>query len=260
LKDICPIKIKQSNNQTNKQTNKQKRQMKTNVKIALLISMIFLSSNSFSQTNVTVSKINKTTQVTETHLGLVLNMVSTSLNYGKSNNAFSDYKKPVFGGQFGLSFQGGITPKFSVLTEAYVIMKGGKLEANNPLTANKTTLRFYTIELPALARFHFDKFYVNAGPAIAYNFYGTRKIDGASTEKLFTNSEESFKRWDASVQIGAGYRFKVRQKNVALDVRYSYGLTDIANGSHEMYNRYLNISLNIYNPWKSNPLARNKKS
>ena len=56
-------------------------------------------------------------------------------------------------------------------------MKGARLESNNPLTNSKTTLRFYTLELPLLARFHYNKFYVNACPSIAYSLYGTNKME-----------------------------------------------------------------------------------
>ena len=45
--------------------------------------------------------------------------------------------------------------------------KGGKLKANNPLTTSESTLHLNTLELPVLARFHFGKFYVNAGPSIS---------------------------------------------------------------------------------------------
>src|SRR5439155_24675052 len=102
-----------------------------------------------------------------------INAVSTNLNYGSSNSALTDYKKPVLGAQIGMSFQAGITPKFSIVPELYFMMKGGKLKANNPVTNNETTLRLYTLELPVLARFHFGKLYMNAGPSIAYNLGGT---------------------------------------------------------------------------------------
>lgn len=230
--------------------------MKKNVRIGIIISMIFLSKNTFAQTKVSESEKIKTDKVTETYLDLVLNMVSTNLNYGKSNSSFTNSKKSIFGGQLGASFQAGITPKFSMVTEAYLIMKGGKLEANNPISINKSTLRLYTVELPVMARFRIGKFYTNAGPSIAYSIYGTMKIEGSSTESLFKKSDNEYKRWDAGIQAGAGYRFKVKQRNVALDVRYTYGLTNISNSSQEMYNRNLNISLHISNPWKTNPLAR----
>jgi len=233
--------------------------MKQNMKIGIILSMIFLSRSTFAQTDEMVSEKIKTDKVTETYLDVLLNLVSTNVNYGKSNSDISDYKKSVFGAQLGASFQAGITPTFSLVPEVYFIMKGGKLEENNPLTANKTTLRFYAVEIPVLARFHFGKFYANAGPSIAYSFYGTKENEGSSTESIFKISAGDFKRWDAGVQAGAGYRFKVKQRNVALDVRYTYGLTNISNSSQEMYNRYLNISLHISNPWKTNPLARNKK-
>lgn len=231
--------------------------MKKNLQAGLILGMIILSGNSFGQTNGT-GKI-KGERVTETYLDLVLNVVSTNLNYGGSNSDLSDYKKSTLGAQVGVAFQAGITPKFSLASELYFIMKGGELKANNPLTISKSTLRFYTLEFPVMARYQIGKFYVNAGPSIAYTLYGTRKMEGSTKDVSFNNSTEGFKRWDAGIQMGTGYRFKMKQKSVALDVRYNYGLTDIAHGQ-EMHNRNLIISLHISNPWKTNPFGKIKKS
>jgi hypothetical protein len=237
-------------------TIKQIKTMKKKVRTGLILSMIFLSGNSFAKTNEMESGKSKTDQVTETYLDLVMNIVGANLNYGKYNSTFSNYKKSVIGSQIGASFQAGITPTFSIISEMYLITKGGKLEANNPLSVNKSTLRLYTLESPFLVRFRVGKFYTNAGPSIAFNVSGTRKIEGSSTENLFKNSGGEIKRWDAGVQMGVGYKFKVKQKNVALDIRYSHGLTNISKGRQEMYNRYVNVSLHISNPWKTNPFAK----
>jgi len=233
--------------------------MKKHVQIGLILGMIILAGNTYGQIEGPGSDKIKNDQVTRTYLDLLLNVVSTNFNYGKSNNSLADYKKSTFGAQVGASFQAGITPKVSLVSELYFIMKGGELHANNPLTTNKTTLRFYALELPVLARFHFGKFYANAGPSIAYNLYGTRKMEGSTKALSFNNSSEAFKRVDAGIQMGAGYRFKVKQKSVVLDVRYTYGLTNISN-EQEMYNRYLNISLHFSKPWKTNPFEKIKKS
>lgn len=229
--------------------------MKTNVKAGLVIALIFFGGNTFGQTVGTQSDKVKNDQVTRTYLDLLLNVVSTNFNYGKENSSFADYKKSNFGLQLGASFQAGITPKVSLVSEIYFIMKGGELNKNNPLTDEKTTLRFYALELPVLARFNVGKFYANAGPSMAYNFYGTRKTDGSTKALSFNNSSEAFKRVDAGIQLGAGYRFKIKQKSVVLDARYTYGLSNISN-DQEMYNRYLNISLHFSKPWKTNPLGR----
>jgi hypothetical protein len=233
--------------------------MEKHLQIGLILGMIFLTGNTFGQIMSAGSGKVKAEKVTSTYLDLVLNVVSTNLNYGKSNSSLEDYKKSTLGVQVGASFQAGITPRTSLVSELYFIMKGGVLNANNPLTESKTTLRFYTLELPVLARIHLGKFYFNAGPSLAYNFYGTRKTEGTSTSLSFNNSSEGFKRLDAGIQVGGGYRFKVKQKSVALDVRYTNGLTNISHGQ-EIYNRYLNISLHLSKPWKTNPLGRNKKS
>jgi hypothetical protein len=127
------------------------KKMGKNVQIGFLLGMILLSQNSFGQTMESGSEKIKTGKKTETYLDLVLKMVSTNINYGKS---------------------------------------------------------------------------------------------------------KGYKRMAAGIQFGAGFRFKVKQKNVVLDTRYTYGLSNISNGQ-EMFKRYLNISLHFSKPWKTNPLGRN---
>ena len=234
--------------------------MKKQIQTGLIIIMIFLSANTFGQTNDIRSEKSTKDKVTEkTYLSILLNMVNTNLNYGKSDNSLADTKKTLQGVQIGASFQAGITSKFSLVSELYFITKGGRLKEDKSAGIANTTLRLYTIELPVLARFDLGKLYLDAGPSISYNLSGTRKIEDISKTLPFNNSTEGFKRWDAGVQMGAGYRFKIKQKPVALDVRYSYGLTKISHGD-EMHNRYLNIGLYITRFWKTNPLGKKRSS
>ena len=224
----------------------------------LIAAMILLYGNSFGQIKESGSeKSGGGAKPAETYFDLMITTASTNLNYGSSNSALSDYKEPVKGIHAGVSFQAGITSKFSLVSELYYIRKGGELTANNPITTQKTILRLNAFELPVLARFHFGKFYMNAGPSIAYNFSGTRKVDDVSAAISFNNSTNGFKRMDAGVQIGAGYMFPIKQKRLALDIRYCYGLTNISQ-DQEMFNRGLIISVHFSNPWKKNPLAKNK--
>ena len=217
--------------------------------------MILLSVSVFGQTGGSVSQKKPVTRTTETHFDILLNVAMTNLNYGKSNSALADYKKPSAGLQAGFSFQAGITPGFSMVSELYYIKEGGSLNANNPITAGKTSFNIGALELPLLARFHFGRFYVNAGPSIAYNLSASVKTDGVSVSIPFKNSGQSFKRWDAGIQMGGGYEFQIKQKRVAVDVRYAYGLTNISYGQ-EMYTRSLVVSLRCVAPWKTNPLGK----
>ncbi|HTE33177.1 MAG TPA: porin family protein [Chryseolinea sp.] len=232
--------------------------MKKITQTGFILGMIFLTANSFGQATDSVSnKVANKRTVQPTYLDLVLNVISTNLNYGDANSSLADYKKSTLGGQVGVSFNAGITRNFSLVPELYLMMKGGSLQANNPLTINKTTLRFYTVELPVLARFHLGKVHMNAGPTIAYNVYGTRQMEGATKSLSFNHSMDGFKRWEAGVQVGAGYTFQTKRRRVALDIRYNYGLTNIAR-SGEMYNRSLILAMHFSKPWKTSPLARNK--
>ena len=226
------------------------------IQAGLIISMIILSTNSFGQTKGAESKkVNDGKKTAKTYLDLMVNVVSTNFNYGGENSNLADYKKSNNGIQAGASFQAGITPGFSLVSELYFMRKGGKLKTNNPLTSSQSSLRLNTIELPVLARFHFGKFYMNAGPSIAYNLSGTRKIENVSTKLSFTNSTEGFKRFDAGVQMGGGVEFPFKQRRIALDIRYNYGLTNIAYDK-EIHNRALMISVHFSKPWKTNPLGR----
>jgi len=231
--------------------------MKKAVHIGFVISMIFLSAATFGQTQqpgFKAAKENKNTA--KTYLDLMINVVSTNLNYGSANSSFADYRKSNNGIQAGASFQAGITSVFSIVPELYFIRKGGKLKANNPLTAGESSLLLNTIELPVLARFHLGHFYMNAGPSIAYNLSGTNKVDGKSTKLSFANSTDGFKRFDAGVQAGGGVEFPFKEKRIALDIRYNYGLTNISK-DRDIYNRALMISVHFSNLWKTNPLGRN---
>jgi hypothetical protein len=234
--------------------------MKKKLQTGLILSMIFLSANTFGQTEVVGSKkASDVKETAKTYLDLMVNVVSTNLNYGEANSTLADYKKTANGIQAGASFQAGITPGFSLVSELYFMRKGGKLKVNNPLSANESALRLNTIELPVLARFHFGKFYVNAGPSIAYTISGSSKIEDVSTKLSFTNSTEGFKRFDAGVQMGGGVEFPFKQRRIALDIRYNYGLTNISYNK-EMYNRAVMISVHFSKCWKTNPLGKHRNS
>jgi hypothetical protein len=225
--------------------------MKKTVKLGLLLIVISFYTNTFCQT----TEMSSNKKTAKTYLDLMINMESTNLNYGSSNQVLSDYKEPVKGIQAGLSFQAGITSHFSLVSELYFMKKGGTLIANNPLSVSKTILRFNTLELPVLARFHLGKFYLNAGPSIAYTLNGKVTIDNQSNKLSFLNSPDGFKRLDAGIQMGGGIEFPLKQRRLALDLRYNYGLTNISYNK-EIYNRAFMISVYYSKPWKSNPLGR----
>lgn len=230
--------------------------MKTMVKTALFTGMILIGANAFAQTkNQTSTAVDRSKKTENTYFDILINAVNTNFNYGDSNEGLGEYKKEAKGIQAGVSFQAGITPAFSVVSEFYFMMKGAKLGVGNPLTNSETTQRLYGLELPVLARFHFGKFHVNAGPSIAYNLSGKRKINGESIDIAFNNSSNDFKRFDVGAQMGGGYTFRMNEKRVALDLRYNYGLTNISR-SQEIHNRSFVVSIHTSPRWKSNPLSK----
>ena len=207
--------------------------IKTLVTIAGMVLLNSTSLESFSQTS---------------KLGVSLNSQTTNFNYGKSNNTLQSYKKNYQGLQAGFSYQAGISSSFSIVPEMYLAVKGGMLKEGNPITAGKSTVKLYSIEMPLLARMHCDKLYLNAGPYTGYMLSGRIKTEGLatmpgkSTRLRFGNSGGDFKRWDFGVLVGAGYNFTSGKNILTLDVRYGYGLINISKDV-QRYNRMLNISL-----------------
>lgn len=211
--------------------------MKSSIKTVMSIVAVMLLTSaflkSFSQTR---------------KFSVSLNSLTTNFNYGKSNNTLQSYKKNYLGLQAGFSYQVGISSAFSIVPEIYFARKGGILKQNNPLTTGKSTVKLYSIELPLLARVHFDRLYLNAGPYTGYMLSGRIKTEGSvsapekSTRLRFGNSGDIFKRWDFGVLAGAGYNFTTRKKILTLDARYGCGLINISKDV-QRYNRMLNTSL-----------------
>lgn len=166
------------------------------------------------------------------------------MNYGSMNSSLRDYKKDVRGLQAGLAWQAGITKHFSIVTEAYYAKKGGTIIAGNPLNGVKSTLKLHTVEVPVLARVHAGRFYFNAGPYANYIFGGKTSSDLEETRSISFSAGE-FRHWEAGVQGGAGFQFGIKKTKLALDVRYTHGLTSVSKADN-LYNRTININVLVH--------------
>ena len=90
--------------------------MKQKVQTGIVLGMIFLSATAFGQTTNTGSEQKSEGKKTaKTYLDLMINLVSTNLNYGASNSTLADHKKATNGIQAGVTYQAGITPAFSLV-------------------------------------------------------------------------------------------------------------------------------------------------
>lgn len=199
----------------------------------------------------------------ETYLDIVINYTPTSMNFGENNDAIKDYRKGYWGLQAGASLQMGVTTHFSIVPELYFVMKGTKLSNNNPFTGQETRIRFNTIDVPLLARFHYKKVYLNAGPVVSCNIGGRIKTKAndlyksRKTKLSFGSGAQNYSRFDAGLQFGGGYEFQLKKSRLLLDLRYHYGLVDMGNGT-DMYHRYFNMNLLLAKKWKTNPMQKAK--
>jgi hypothetical protein len=102
--------------------------MKKNLQIGLILGMIILCGNSFGQTKELGSEKTKTVKTTTSYLDLVLNVVGTNLNYGKSNSALSDYKKSVIGGAIRSFLSSWYYTKFFTCPRAILFYEGWRIK------------------------------------------------------------------------------------------------------------------------------------
>lgn len=184
-----------------------------------------------------------TAHAQDSHIAVLLNMVNSKLNYGNENSAVQHYKKDLRGLQAGLSWQAGITKQFSIVTEAYFMRKGGQLKSGNPLDRVGSTLKLNTIEVPVLARVHAGRFYFSTGPYA--NFIFSRKVSSGSESAeatYFENRINGIRKFETGIQAGAGYQFRVKKAKMAVDFRYTHGMTSISKMDN-LYNRTINISV-----------------
>jgi hypothetical protein len=221
---------------------------------------VFKKSTLFIVITVSSILISKLSHGQETNLKLLVNSVTTNFNYGKDNSKLEAFKKNKMGLQAGLSFQAGLTRRVSLVAEGYYIMKGGDIKSNYDKGIKKASVRLHSVEMPIMTRIHFGRFYFNSGPYVSYLMGGKLKMGSLirSSEQsgavYFNNGENGFNRWEMGLQAGGGYIFNMKKMNVALDIRYGYGLTSLSQDMNR-YNRMLNVSVLIYTPWKINPLA-----
>lgn len=185
------------------------------------------------------------------YFALLFNIATTSVKTTPGTGDWWDPDESTRGLQAGVSAQFGVTPRLSLVNELYFLVKGGPATLASYPISGKSNYRFRTLEMPVLARLHFGRAHVNAGTSLAYNLAAKLKTENGSMSLPFGNSVGAFRRFEAGVQFGAGYRFKGRHRELILDVRYSHGLTNIAVGD-EMYNRNLNIMFQFIRGGKFN--------
>jgi hypothetical protein len=205
--------------------------------------ILLISTFSFAQTQESPSRLLLNANgVQESYVHFFINAVGTNLHYGDANSSLADYKKPAAGITIGATCQAGLSKRLSLVSELYFIMKGGKLQEDNPLTDAASVLRMYAFELPVLARLHLGRLHLNAGPSVSYNVHGTQKTDDVLTDLSFQDKPGGYKRFEAGFQVGGGFSFNGKQKTAHLDIRYCHGLTNMSRDA-EIYNRSVLVSL-----------------
>jgi len=180
------------------------------LKIAITLTLLAISMTAFSQitfgARVGINIASQTTQVN-----------SLDINLDSDDNVGF-----TIGGLVNIA----ITDAFSIQPELNYIQKGGEDESELFGETITTELNLNYIEIPVLAKYAFGsetfKVFVMAGPSIGYGLNGEITFDDEESED-FDWDEEGANRTDFGFQAGVG----VQYRNIFLDARYGFGLSDI---------------------------------
>ena len=143
----------------------------------------------------------------------------------------------------GVSVDFNLTNSFSINSGLFFTQKGAKAEDGDyeeRLTAN-------FIELPIYASYRMNfapqsQLQIFFGPYLDYGVYGkiTEKEDGEEESYSVYEGEDSFKRFQMGLGIGAGYTFH----KVYVGLQYQFGLTKMFDAG-DAKPKYNNFSISV---------------
>lgn len=158
-------------------------------------------------------------------------------------DAYNDAVENNAGIQFGAVVNFGVSDMFSIQPEVLYSQRGFTAEESlfedEPLGDISIDMRMNYLEVPVLAKLSFGgenvKGFVTAGPSVAYWMSGKTKTSFAGEEE-----EEDYEfddeyvdgvkenRLDIGASIGVGMAYRLGPGALNLDIRYGFGLSDIA--------------------------------
>ena len=140
-----------------------------------------------------------------------------------------------------------VSDKFSVQPELLYSTQGARTEISEFDGFNfdaKVNLGY--LNIPIMARYYVaNKFSLEAGPQVGFLLSAKGKaevMEGGVTTSAEEDIKDEFESIDFGVNFGAGYDFT---KNLSANVRYNFGLTNIAkdSGNDKANNSVLSLSL-----------------
>ncbi len=150
--------------------------------------------------------------------------LSDANQYFSPDPGFSTYQK--IGLYLGVPVQVHFSEMIAVQLEPSFIQKG-MYYSYFRTNLGRVTMNY--LELPVFLKLIVGKkfkFNVVAGPSAAV------AIGGSSTSPLgikgLLNYKNDYDRYDFGVNAGAGIQFPIKNKFMTIDIRYGYGLSDIA--------------------------------
>jgi hypothetical protein len=171
----------------------------------------------------------------------------------KTDNTIQD-NKSILGIQFGGFLEYKISEKFGLQPELLLSTQGTTTTFENSSSNSKVNLTY--LNLPIMAKYYLtDKINFEAGPQIGFLLLAKQEINSTSSyydsnNNLITwnsnyvdKSKHQFNTIDLGFNLGANYKVT---KDLAANLRYSIGLTNINNPSYTDHidkNRVLSLAI-----------------
>ena len=115
-------------------------------------------------------------------------------------------------------------------------------QGHAPAATGGAKLKLTYLNIPILAKFYpTENISVQAGPQFGFLMSAKSESSGITYDM-----KDSFKGFDLGFLLGAGYDFRLIERNMNVGLRYIHGITNIAKDSGQSrFNRVLQLSLAV---------------
>lgn len=144
--------------------------------------------------------------------------VKGGLNLSKLTS--TDGSKVLAGFNAGALANFKLNESWAIQPEVQYSTQGTKSKNNiwGPLTS-ETTLKLDYINVPVLAQYHIEAFYLEAGPQVGFLTAAKTKMGDITTDR-----KDDMKSVDFGVNFGFGYKLDM---GLGIGARYNFGLTNV---------------------------------
>jgi hypothetical protein len=188
----------------------------------------------------------------QTNIGFKAGLTVSNWAYSEPTTVTQERKMGI---QAALPIEINFNQLIALQPEFCFIQKGDKTEFGNGSYTSKVSTN--NLEVPLLLKLKFGKsmaFVINGGLYGGFALKGKVKYEGSSNsaeEREIDFEKDKVRRADAGVILGIGFKAPMNNGYFTMDLRYTYGLTDLSMESSndlKVHNEGFNLAIGFLIP------------